>query len=535
MEYYSRICKLLDVPAPKKSAFEIWPGLMLLRNERKLYRRTCDQSGEEIISAYPTKTPFPVYKNEIWWGDSWEPCAHGRNVNFSAEFFPQLKDLQNVVPREGTSVFSSENSKYNSHTRESKNCYMNALVYRGEDTLYSYWIVNAKNVVDSFMCNNSTLSYECLDCDEAYDCVALQECYNCNNCYFSCQLRRCQNCIGCWDLVGKNYYICNEAVSKEAFELFKANLLNGSYASFSEGWEIFKQAYSSAKHRATFNLNSENAIGDHLINCKNSFFSFDAIECEDFYYSISGDHSKDILHCYSAGWPACELVYQSAVTRGSQNIAYCYYTFFSNNLRYCDSSMNVKNSFGCIGLRKKENCILNKAYSRHEHDKLKKRLISHMRETGEWGEQLPPLLSTFSYNQTAAQDYFPLSKSEALEKGFSWYDNEEDLQTVQGANSSLPDKLEEIADGVLHKTLYCEKSGKAFRVVKQELDFYRKMNLPLPRFSPEQRHNSRLARRNPYQLFKTKCAKTGKEIYTSFPEGKVKQVYSEEAYRDELL
>lgn len=532
MPYYSRICELLDVPPPKKDHFKIWQILMSHRNELELYRRKCDFSGKEIISAYPSDSQFQVYSNEIWWGDEWDASDHGQEIDFSKEFFPQLRELQLKVPREGTSVFFSENSKYNSHTRESKNCYLNTLAYRMEDSLFSYWVINGKNIVDSFMCNESTLCYECLDCAELYDCIGLQECYNCNNCYFSYQLRRCDNCIGCWDLVGKSYHVCNEPVSQEVFEDFKNNLINGSYKSLEEGWKVFKQAYKNAKHRATYNINCENVVGDHLINCRNFYYTFDVQNSEDFYYTISGADSKDVVLCHSAGWPSCELVYQSAVTRGSQNIAYCYYTFFSNNLRYCDSSMNLKDSFGCVGLKKKENAILNKVYTKHEYEDLKKKLISHMTETGEWGEPLPPSLSTFSYNQTAAQNYFPLTKEEAIELGYSWRDEKEKVSNK--SDYELPDSLRETAGDICSKTLICQETKKAYRIVKEELEFYKKMNLPLPRLAPRTRHERRKDRRNPYMLFKAKCAKTEEEVYTSFPDGKVEGVYSEDAYRKEV-
>jgi hypothetical protein len=39
-----------------------------------------------------------------------------------------------------------------------------------------------------------------------------------------------------------------------------------------------------------------------------------------------------------------------------------------------------------------------------------------MKSTGEWGEFFPLPLSPFGYNETVAQDYFPLTSEEAIEK-----------------------------------------------------------------------------------------------------------------------
>jgi len=37
-----------------------------------------------------------------------------------------------------------------------------------------------------------------------------------------------------------------------------------------------------------------------------------------------------------------------------------------------------------------------------------------MMKTGEWGEFFPASLSPFGYNETVAQEYFPLSREEVL-------------------------------------------------------------------------------------------------------------------------
>ena len=122
------MCKQLDVPLPEISREERIRTLMATRNEWKLYRRKCDFTGDEIISAYPSDSPFKVYKNEVWWGNEWEALEYGRDFDFNRPFFEQFAELQKDVPREGTTVFNSENCDYNCHIRESRNCYLNSLV-----------------------------------------------------------------------------------------------------------------------------------------------------------------------------------------------------------------------------------------------------------------------------------------------------------------------------------------------------------------------------------------------------------------------
>lgn len=45
--------------------------------------------------------------------------------------------------------------------------------------------------------------------------------------------------------------------------------------------------------------------------------------------------------------------------------------------------------FGCVGLKKKKYCILNKQYSKEEYEELKGKIISDMKRSGEYGKFLP--------------------------------------------------------------------------------------------------------------------------------------------------
>jgi hypothetical protein len=48
---------------------------------------------------------------------------------------------------------------------------------------------------------------------------------------------------------------------------------------------------------------------------------------------------------------------------------------------YCDQCFDSKNIFGCIGLRTKEFCILNKQYTKEEYEILLPKIIEHMEKT----------------------------------------------------------------------------------------------------------------------------------------------------------
>jgi len=512
-----KFCERMGFPLPGIHPKERLRKLFATRNEWKLYKRKCDKTGKEILSAYKPDCGFKVYDNPIWWGDSWDGLDYGQEFDFSKPFFDQFASLQLNVPREGTTIFNSENCEYNSHIRNSKNCYLNSLVAKCEDALYSYWIVENKDIMDCLYTNYSTLCYWCSDVNHCFNCTHLRESVDCIDCFFSYQLRGCNHCIFSSNLANKSYYAFNKPCTKEKFEEIKAKALDGSQESLKKAQKEYKELLKKTPHRHLHNLKCENCTGDHLYNAKNCFESFDGNDGEDCYNLVSLDHSKDVHNIYSAGWPGCEVLYYCCVTRGSQDCAFCTYTFFGSGLRYCDSCISCKNCFGCIGLQHKEYCVLNKQYPKTEYEKLTAKIIKHMEKTNEWGQFFPPSLSPFAYNETGAQDFFPLTKEEAIKLGFKWLD--------ENKKDYLPATKEMLA---------CEKCKKNYKLIPQELKFYKQMSLPTPLLCPSCRHEERFRERSENSLYNRTCDNCKKPMLTTLPPKSPYVVYCEKCYLDSV-
>ena len=80
----------------------------------------------------------------------------------------------------------------------------------------------------------------------------------------------------------------------------------------------------------------------------------------------------------------------------------------------------------------------------------------------------------------------------------------------------------------------CEVSGKPFRIIKQELEFYRKHHLPVPRRHPDQRHLDRMKLRNPRKLYERTCDKCGVGMQTTYAPDRPEIVYCEKCYNKEM-
>ena len=155
-----------------------------------------------------------------------------------------------------------------------------------------------------------------------------------------------------------------------------------------------------------------------------------------------------------------------------------------------------------------------------------------MKQGGEWGSFWPYNYLPFAYNESAAAQYFPFTEEEARARGFQWRTVVEEAPDVKKVVSAadLPDSIREVTDEILQIAIRCAVSGKPFRIIKPELEFYRRMGLPLPRVHPEERHKRRMSLRNPYRLYPRTCAKCAKEMQTAYSPERQEKVYCEECY-----
>ena len=160
-----------------------------------------------------------------------------------------------------------------------------------------------------------------------------------------------------------------------------------------------------------------------------------------------------------------------------------------------------------------------------------------MQETWERGEFFHPSLSPFGHNETIANEYLPLSKEEARAKGYKRQDNNYDSAIPEWAKvidrTITTEELINV-DDIIKSIFICEVSGRPYRIIKQELEFYRKHNLSLPRKHPDIRHEERVKIRPGRTLYLRTCDKTGEEILSVYPSDCPGKVYSEKAYQAEI-
>jgi CxxC-x17-CxxC domain-containing protein len=233
------------------------------------------------------------------------------------------------------------------------------------------------------------------------------------------------------------------------------------------------------------------------------------------------------------GYDKSELCFETIGCAGLFDCKSCDSCWNNSNIDFCNLCFSSKNLFGCIGLKHAQYCILNKQYSKEEYFKTREKIIQHMKKTKEWGEFFPIELSPFAYNETVADEYFPLIEKEILAKNLKFREEKQSFK-YDGPKYEIPAKIEDVPDDIVDKILTCEATGKYYKIQKAELRFYRKMNLPIPRLCPDERHKRRMALRNPRKLFSRECAECGKNIQTTFAPDRPEKVLCEKCYLSEV-
>ncbi len=523
---------------------------MVSTNERTLYFRTCDLTGAKILSMYDEDVAFPVYHPEAWYGDSWDPYQYGMDYDFTRPFFEQFIELQKRVPRMATVRQGlSVNSEFTHRVHNMKNCYMVFRMSGGEDSMYCYVGNNITNCTDCLSMWDSELCYECIDCNSCYKCRFSQESHDCRDSFFLYACRNCSDCVGCVNLVNQSYCVFNQKYTREEYHKklkeLGLNTLPG-IENFKKQFEDFKKQFP---FRSTHSLKSNNYSGNWIVNCQNVNKSFGTLNVKDGKYLYWVFNAEDCMDYFQWG-NSSELIYESENCGiNSSRLSFCSQCWMgAHDLLYCDSCPGAGNCFGCIGLKKGEYSILNKKYSKVEYEALVPKIIEHMKEMPfydkrgieyKFGENFPDELSLFAYNETAAIDFYPKSKEEILEQGYKWKDREKKSYEVTLKNEDLPETIAEVEDKIIQEVIECGDKYKiystgAFRVTQNELNFYRKMDLPLPRACFDVRHTRRLQKRPALKIIKRNCSKCETEVETVYTEEYAPILYCEKCYQQEV-
>ncbi len=502
-------------------------------NQITVYTRTSSISGKRIFSMFPENVPFPVYENDYWWSDAWSAVDYGRDYDAARPFFEQYQELQNTVPHFALMVLKNEDCDYCNNVSENKHCYLCFNTRRSENCTSCERVVGSVGCMDCYDVGTSERCYNCVACNHCYNLQESQECADCTDSFFLLNCRSCTSCFGCVNLRHAQYQIFNVQHTKEQYDAFMQGMNMASFQTREE-WRQKAMEFWLAQPRPHAVMNMvEHVSGNYLFECKNVHDSYFIRNGEDLRYcALAVDGVKNSYDFTTYG-DQVELVYESARC-GNRFVrsAFCYYSYDGcSDLFYSSYCVGCTDCFGCVGLCKKQYCILNKQYTKEEYGVLVPQIIAQMQSAGEWGEFFPIQSSPTPYNHTFAQRYFPFTKEQIEGGGLRWTPDEApDIATAIEA-SALPDIATPVTAAIVVKSV---QSGKAFSITPLEVKQYVALNAPLPRTTYIERMRERAKKLGGMTLYERQCAKTGKPILTVIPPDAPWVVWDKDVYEAEF-
>lgn len=512
------------------------------RNERSLYKRKCDLCQENIISIYSPKSPYIVYCPKCWHSDKWDAQSFGRDYDFSRTFFEQFKEFDLSVPHIGLIQENTVNSPWVNCETDDKNCYLNFGGHLNEDCAYNQYALKSRDSFDNFWMMHGEFTYSNILCENGYSLFESIFCFECQDTWFSFDCRNCSNVIGCSGLRHKKYHIFNKPVSKEEYEKFVKENLNGSRKKFVSLKRQAKDLWRGSPQRALFIDRSVNCTGNLIKDCKNCRNAWNTENSEDSAYTLFALEAKNSMDITSI-WKS-ELCYETCGGMYASSTAFSLFMWSEAvNIYYSLFTFGASNCFGCSNLRHSEYSILNKKYSKEDYFKMVEKIKKHMDDMPyvdkkgrvyKYGEFFPYELSPFSYDETVAGEYFPLDEKGKIKEGVNDFDHVIETN-YDVAVVSPPDSIKDVGGEILYQAIKCQKTGKLFKIIPMELQFYRRFNLPIPTENPTSRHHGRLKFISDHLRLVDricyKCKQTTKSVYT---EEEFPMVYCDKCYHEEM-
>jgi hypothetical protein len=509
---------------------------LMFRNERVLYKRACDLCKKDIVTLYAPESPYKVYCSKCWWSDEWDPKSYAVDYDFSKTFFEQYKDLKSRVPRLGIMEIQNVRSEYTNGSAQNKDCYLIFASDYNEDCLYGRLLQRDKQCVDCAFLHESELCYECIDCRKCFKCMFSEQCQDSSDLLFCYNMRNSNNCVFCTNGRNISNSILNIKYSKEEFEKKKSEILENY-----ENIENAKKEFEKLKKKTILKFANQskchNVVGNYLHNCH------DGVALYDTYDAKNCSYMKDTEGPNSDSWDCnnyyykCEFNYNimgALQISKSKNSAF---VFYSNELEYCDNCHHLSNAIGCISVRKGNYMILNKEYKKEEYLELKGKIEEQFKKEGILGQFFSSEVAPFAYNESLIQDFFPLTKEEAIKRGYKWQEKTTGTygkETIK--KGDIPNKIENVDESILNEILICEECNKNYKITSAELEFYKKMNLPLPHKDFECRHKDRMNKRNGMKLYHRSCMKDGcnNEFETTYSPDRPEIICCESCYQSEV-
>lgn len=540
----------MKIPAPT------WcPECRLMRrltflNWFNMRRGICDGCHTPMITTISKEAGLRIFCQKCWWSDSWDGTEYAQEYDESQPFLEQVYELRSKSTFMcNESLYSSlVNSPFVNAAAYQKDCFMVFNADYGERNAYCMVYAHVQECLDVYRLKNCELCYECTGVHKSYHCIFSEELDSCTNVYFSRACSGCMDCFGCVNLRNKSNCIFNIQYTKEEYKDKIKEFRLDTREGIANAYKLSQEFWRTHPVKATIgNSLNVNVSGDFVYESKNVKDGYMISGVEDSRY-VQMVTMSPVKNCYDyTNWGnGAENLYEClTVGEGAYNNKFCVQCWPNAiDNEYCLYGVQAKDCLGCVNLKRKQYCILNKEYSKEEYFALKEKIIADMKvrpyvdqEGRAWlyGEQLPYCMSPFAYNETMAQYYFPLTKQQAVDKKMSWRDIPDTEHTITMDTNSIPNTVDAIDNDIVKEIIVCTECDKGFRFNDLEIMLHKKIGVPLTDKCWKCRFKRRFNRVNLPHFYNRNCMKCGVSMNTSYAPDRPEIVYCESCYQKEVM
>lgn len=202
--------------------------------------------------------------------------------------------------------------------------------------------------------------------------------------WFSRDCLGCSDCFGCTNLRNQSYCIFNEKYSKEDYGKKIAEMSLDTREGIDEARKVARRNFwDTQPHKFHRGIRNRNSSGAYVSECNNVVDCYLIRQSENLKYCqymvVPGN--KDCMD--ASVW---ERILSFVMKHPYVETKLIISSFLGIVGQMCvtlDHSIHLKSCadcFGCVGLRNKQYCILNKQYSKEEYEALVPRIKKHMDE-----------------------------------------------------------------------------------------------------------------------------------------------------------
>lgn len=290
-------------------------------------------------------------------------------------FFAELQRIILSQPKLPAAIVSCDACEFCNEVYNCKNLFYCFDTYSTTDSFYLF---------DCFMCANcgdcdygveSELCYESVDPFKAFNCDFVEYCANIRDSAYSYNCFNCHDIFGCVNLKNKEFCIFNRQLTEEEYKekvkKFKSLPSEKILAVVDDLKKRFPLTQTIEGH------NDNTTFGNYIHYNKNCYLCFDAAHDEDcgyLYDSFYCSTSYDLTYVAQG----VDLSYQGIDSTRSFNNNYVIHINQCQDNSYLFNCFNVKNSLGCVGIKNKEYCILNRQFTKAEYETLSTQLLSQI-------------------------------------------------------------------------------------------------------------------------------------------------------------